>query len=84
MTRRTGTPTRSRQGRRSKLTLIDRLMLAGCVGGALYLLMFEVFGAPAWTAVTVGLVAFGFAGGVLMTVTRKPRLRSPIVWRTHR
>ncbi|WP_395110589.1 hypothetical protein [Actinomadura sp. SCN-SB] len=91
MTARTrrGTRTRStlrpaRRGSRTRLTFIDRFMLAGIAGGLVYLLLLHVVSVPVMFASAFGLIMFGFALGALVTVRRWPRLRSPIAWRPRR
>lgn len=63
--------------RGTRTSLLDHLLVAGIIGGALYLLLHTVLTAPVPVAAAVGLVGFGFALG---TEVRVPR----IVWRRRR
>lgn len=69
---------RSRRIRRAKLKVLDRVLLAGSVGGIVYLVVLHGLRAPGWAAVFTGTLAGGIGLGQMM---RLPRLRSPIVWR---
>jgi hypothetical protein len=63
--------------------MLDRLMLAGIAGGTVYLLIY--YPTHSATAASVlGLTVFGFSFGVLLSVRRMPRWRSPIEWRDPR
>lgn len=67
-----------RRTRRRKTGLLDRLMVAGIIGGGLYMVLHQALAAPPKVAAVLALVAFGLAlGSFLPTV----RWRSPIVWR---
>ena len=75
--RRSGTRTRTR------LTFIDRFMLAGIVGGLVHLALLHLARTPVVLATVAGLVTFGFALAVLVS-GRRVHLRAPIVWRSRR
>jgi hypothetical protein len=72
---------RYRRRRRVRYKLIDRLLLAGIVAGAVYLVVHHLLGASEHAAVLLGVLALGFALG---RVVRVPYLRSPVVWRRGR
>ncbi|MDL4815458.1 hypothetical protein [Actinomadura opuntiae] len=57
------------------------LMLAGIVGGGVYLLLTYLLAAPVPVAAAAGLIGAGFYLG---TNVRTPRFRSPITWRRGR
>lgn len=61
--------------------MIDRLLIAGCVGGGVYLVALYLLHVHGNVAVMLGVVGGGFALG---RVTRLPHLRSPIAWRRGR
>ena len=72
---------RTRRARRLKLAVFDRLLLCGCVAGAVYLLLLHVLHAPSALAKTAALVVMGFVVAVTLATPTTPRLRSPITWR---
>lgn len=74
------TRTTVRRTRRARFTFVDRLLLAGCVAGAVYLASYEVLGVPAGVASVAGLAGFCFALGALVQMRTWPRWRSPLVW----
>lgn len=73
---------RTRPGYR--LAFIDRFMLAGSAGGAVYLVLLHPAHAPTGTATAAGFLVFAFSLGVLTTVKRLPRLRTVLGWRARR
>lgn len=63
--------------RRMRLALVDRVMLAGSVGGAVYLFLLHLAGAGTGAASMAGVFVAGLAFGVLVVARRLPVLRSP-------
>ncbi|MDL4814956.1 hypothetical protein [Actinomadura opuntiae] len=61
--------------------MLDLLMLAGIVGGGVYLLLTYLLAAPVPVASGAGLIGAGFYIGANV---RTPRFRSPITWRRPR
>lgn len=82
MSQRRGTRrgTRTRRTRR-RATVLDLLMVAGIVGGGVYLLLTYLLAVPVPVATGAGLIGAGFYVG---TTVRTPRFRSPITWRRPR
>lgn len=72
---------RTRRARGIKLALFDRLLLCGCIAGAVYLLLLHVLHTPSTLAKIAGLVTLGFAVAITTVTSTTLRLRSPIVWR---
>lgn len=73
---------RTRRPRRNgRLNAFDRLLIAGCMAGATYLVALYLLRVHGSVAVTLGVLGGGFALG---RVTRLPHLRSPIAWRKGR
>jgi hypothetical protein len=67
--------------RRGRLKAFDRLLIAGCMAGAAYLVAANMIWVHGEVAVMLGVLGGGFALG---RITRLPSLRSPIVWRRGR